>query len=202
MPSNHLILYHPLLLLPSIFPNIGVFSKESVLCIRWPKYYIRIGPNSQQTSIHWPFLPNTPKDPHADTSNSIQGEGGGGMASPGHNSKKSTCVAEKPFPWESIALQSILWPTRIDCRNTGVFLNLEVLLTYYHINRSSKKMQMVILWILKVFDKTQCPFLIKIPFKKNLKRYFINIMKYFLKSDFAKITTKTSLSSPLLPNIV
>ena len=37
MPSNHLILYHPLLLLPSIFPSIRVFSNESVLCIRWPK---------------------------------------------------------------------------------------------------------------------------------------------------------------------
>ena len=39
MPSNHLILCHPLLLLPSIFPCIKVFSKESVLCIRWPKYW-------------------------------------------------------------------------------------------------------------------------------------------------------------------
>ena len=38
MPSNHLILCHPLLLLPSIFPSIRVFSKESVLPIRWPKY--------------------------------------------------------------------------------------------------------------------------------------------------------------------
>ena len=38
MPSNHLILCHPLLLLPSIFPNIRVFSNESVLSIRWPKY--------------------------------------------------------------------------------------------------------------------------------------------------------------------
>ena len=37
MPSNHLILCHPLLLLPSIFPNIRVFSNESALCIRWPK---------------------------------------------------------------------------------------------------------------------------------------------------------------------
>ena len=37
MPSNHLILCHPLLLLPSIFPRIRVFSNESVLCIRWPK---------------------------------------------------------------------------------------------------------------------------------------------------------------------
>ena len=39
MPSNHLILHHPLLLLPSVFPSIRVFSKESVLCIRWPKYW-------------------------------------------------------------------------------------------------------------------------------------------------------------------
>ena len=39
MPSNHLILWYPLLLLPSIFPSIRVFSNESVLCIRWPKYW-------------------------------------------------------------------------------------------------------------------------------------------------------------------
>ena len=39
MPSNHLILCHPHLLLPSIFPSIKVFSKESVLHIRWPKYW-------------------------------------------------------------------------------------------------------------------------------------------------------------------
>ena len=38
MPSNHLILCHPFLFLPSIFPSIRVFSNESVLCIRWPKY--------------------------------------------------------------------------------------------------------------------------------------------------------------------
>ena len=44
----------------------------------------------------------------------------------GHNSKKSTCVGEKPFPWELIALQSILWPTRIDCRNTGFFFNSSI----------------------------------------------------------------------------
>ena len=39
MPSNHLTLCRPLLLLPSIFSNIRVFSNESVLCIRWPKYW-------------------------------------------------------------------------------------------------------------------------------------------------------------------
>ena len=39
MPSNHLILCHPLLLLPSVFPSIRAFSNESALCIRWPKYW-------------------------------------------------------------------------------------------------------------------------------------------------------------------
>ena len=39
MPSNHLVLCHPLLFLPSIFPSIRVFSDESALCIRWPKYW-------------------------------------------------------------------------------------------------------------------------------------------------------------------
>ena len=38
MPSNHLVLCHPLLLLPSIFPSIRVFSNEPALCVRWPKY--------------------------------------------------------------------------------------------------------------------------------------------------------------------
>ena len=39
MPSSHLILCHSLLLLPSIFPSIRIFSNESALCIRWPKYW-------------------------------------------------------------------------------------------------------------------------------------------------------------------
>ena len=39
MPSNHLLLCHPFLLLPSIFPSIRVFSNELALCIRWPKYW-------------------------------------------------------------------------------------------------------------------------------------------------------------------
>ena len=48
IPSNHLILFHPLLLLPSIFPSIRVFFNESVLHIRWPKYWsfsFSISPN-------------------------------------------------------------------------------------------------------------------------------------------------------------
>ena len=48
MPSNHLILCHPLLLLPSIFPSIKVFCNESVLHIRWPKYWsFSISPSSE-----------------------------------------------------------------------------------------------------------------------------------------------------------
>ena len=54
MPSNHLILCHPLLLLPSIFPSIRVFSSESVLCIRWPKYWrfsFSISPSSEYSGL-------------------------------------------------------------------------------------------------------------------------------------------------------
>ena len=54
MPSNHLILYRPLLLLPSIFPSIRVFSNESALRIRWPKYWslsFNISPSSEHTGL-------------------------------------------------------------------------------------------------------------------------------------------------------
>ena len=54
MPSNHLILCWPLLLLPSIFPSIRVFSNESVLCIRWPKYWsfsFSISPSSEYSRL-------------------------------------------------------------------------------------------------------------------------------------------------------
>ena len=54
MPSNHLILCHPLLLLPSIFPSIRVFSHESVLHIRWPKYYsfsFSISPSNKYSGL-------------------------------------------------------------------------------------------------------------------------------------------------------
>ena len=50
MSSNYFILCHPLLLLPSVFPSIRVFSEESVLCIRWPKYWsfsFNISPSSE-----------------------------------------------------------------------------------------------------------------------------------------------------------
>ena len=48
MPSNYLILCCPLLLLPSVFPKIRVFSNESALCIRWPKYWASVLPISIQ----------------------------------------------------------------------------------------------------------------------------------------------------------
>ena len=52
MPSNHLILCHPLLLLPSIFPSIRVFSNESVLHIRWSQYLnFNISPSSEYSGL-------------------------------------------------------------------------------------------------------------------------------------------------------
>ena len=54
MPSNHLILCHPFLFLPSIFPNMRVFSNESVPCIRWPKYWsfsFSICPSSEYSGL-------------------------------------------------------------------------------------------------------------------------------------------------------
>ena len=54
MPSNHFILYHPLLLLPSVFPSFRVFPNESVLRIRWPKYWsfsFSIGPSKEYSGL-------------------------------------------------------------------------------------------------------------------------------------------------------
>ena len=54
MPSNHLILCCPLLFLPSIFPSIRVFSNESALCIRWPKYWsfsFNISPSNEHPGL-------------------------------------------------------------------------------------------------------------------------------------------------------
>ena len=64
MPSNHLILCRPLLLLPSIFPSIRVFSNESALCMRWPKYWsfsFSICPSNEHPGLisfrmHWLHL--------------------------------------------------------------------------------------------------------------------------------------------------
>ena len=59
MPSNHLILCHHLPLLPSVFPSIRVFSSESALYIRWPKYWsfsFSISPSSEYSLISWEGL--------------------------------------------------------------------------------------------------------------------------------------------------
>ena len=53
--SNHLILCHPFLLLPSVFPGIRIFSNESVLCIRWPKYWsfsFSISPSNEYSGLN------------------------------------------------------------------------------------------------------------------------------------------------------
>ena len=58
MPSNHLILCHPLLLPPSIIPSIRVFSNESVLHIRWPKYWsFSISPSNEYSSEYSGLIP-------------------------------------------------------------------------------------------------------------------------------------------------
>ena len=65
MPCNHLIFCHPLLLLPSIFPSINIFSNESVLCIMWPKFWtfsFNISPSNEYSGlisfrIDWLDLP-------------------------------------------------------------------------------------------------------------------------------------------------
>ena len=70
MPSNHLILCHPLLLPLSIFPSIRVFTNESVLCIRWPNYWsfsFSISPSNEYSGlisfrIHWVESPCSPRD--------------------------------------------------------------------------------------------------------------------------------------------
>ena len=54
MPSNHLILCHPLIFLPSIIPSIKVFSNKSVLCIKWPKYWsfsFSISPSNEYSGL-------------------------------------------------------------------------------------------------------------------------------------------------------
>ena len=59
MPPNHLVLYHPLLLSPSIFPSIRVFSNELALHIRWPKYWsfsFSISPSSEYSGLISPRI--------------------------------------------------------------------------------------------------------------------------------------------------
>ena len=94
MPSNHLILCHPLLLLPSIFPSIRVFSSESALCISWPKYWsfsFSVSPSNEHSGsisfrIDW-FDPCSPRDTQA--------------YSPTPQFKNLNCFGPQPSLWSN-----------------------------------------------------------------------------------------------------
>ena len=91
MPSNHLILCHPLLLLPSIFPNIRVFSNESALHMRWPKYWhfsFNISPSNEhpgRISFRMDWLDLSPCSPR-DSQESCQ-----------HHSSKASILRRSAF---------------------------------------------------------------------------------------------------------
>ena len=78
IPSNHLILCHPLLIPPSIFPSNRVFSNESVLYIRWPNYWsFSISPSNEYSGlisfrIDWPAPPCSPRDSQVFPNNTVQ----------------------------------------------------------------------------------------------------------------------------------
>ena len=101
MPSNHLILYHPLLLLPSIFPSIRVFSNELGLHIRWPKYWsfsFSINPSNEYSGlisfrIDWFDLP------------AVQGTLKGFLQH--HNLKAS--IRRQPSLWSRSHIQLEYW---------------------------------------------------------------------------------------------
>ena len=108
MPSNHLILCCPLLLLPSIFPSIRAFSNESALCIRWPKYWsfsFYISPSKERPGpisfrMDWLDLlavQGTPKSLLQHHSSKHQFFGA--QHSLQSNSHIHTWPLEKPLPW-------------------------------------------------------------------------------------------------------
>ena len=98
MPSNHLILCRPLLLLPSIFPSIGVFSSVSVLHIRWPKYWSFSTSSSNEYSglisfrINWFDLLAV----QGTLKSLLQNHSSKASIPGGSDSKKSACNAEDP----------------------------------------------------------------------------------------------------------
>ena len=108
MPSNHLILCCPLLLLPSIFPSIRVFSNESVLHIRWPKYW-SFSFNNQ--SFRWTLRTDllqdgligslcSPRDSKVFSNTKVQKhQFFGAQISLQSNSHIYTWLLERPWPW-------------------------------------------------------------------------------------------------------
>ena len=108
MSSNHLILCRPLLLLPSIFPSIRVFSNESALCMRWPKYWsfsFNISPSNEHPGLislrmdcfGSPFSPRDPQEfSPIPQFKSINSSALSFLCSPTHI---HTWLLEKPYPW-------------------------------------------------------------------------------------------------------
>ena len=105
MPSNHLIPYCPLLLLPSIFPSIRIFSNESVLHIRWPKYWsfsFRISPsNSQFQKIYFPFIPSPGK-----TQVYIRHPGQPGQSTAVQHRVLKAVITKNPSPYVLVSTQA------------------------------------------------------------------------------------------------
>ena len=132
MPSNHLIFCHPLLLWPSIFPSIRVFSKESALRIRWPKYWsfsFDISPSSERSGgAQWPLQnsacprwdsgPHTCSLPHSSQSCPLSLPPAGwqthAYGAKGGNQVLCLTLASSPFPlFKPLPLSFILSPKRL-----------------------------------------------------------------------------------------
>ena len=101
IPSNHLILCHPLLLLPSIFPSIRVFSNESALCIRWPVLEFQLQHQSFQWTPRTGFISLQSKGLSRVFSNTTvqKHQFFGTQLSSQSNSHIHTWPLEKPWPW-------------------------------------------------------------------------------------------------------
>ena len=132
MPSNHLIFCHPLLLWPSIFPSIRVFSKESALRIRWPKYWsfsFDISPSNERSGgAQWPLQnsacprwdsgPHTCSLPHSSQSCPLSLPPAGwqthAYGAKGGNQVLCLTLASSPFPlFKPLPLPFILSPKRL-----------------------------------------------------------------------------------------
>ena len=113
MPFNRLILCHPLLLLPSIFPSIRVFSNGSVLCIRWPKYWsfsFGISPSKEYSGLiffrmDWFVL--------------FAGQGTLKFILQHHSSKASICMYISRCEIEPMSLESPTWASKFFTTETS-----------------------------------------------------------------------------------
>ena len=121
MPSNHLILCRPLLLLPSVLPSIRVFSNESLLCIRWPKYWsfsFSISPSNEYSGLKnmWPTKIYKRSWPTKSTAFALW---------PFKKKKKVFC---RPCTWQVSARAELLLPPFHGCIAPGCFTPQALLL--------------------------------------------------------------------------